>query len=175
MTEKAQVKRKRWLYHLLSTFAGLAVAYIIITLFCPVFVDGESMWPTLNSGDILLASSDMSYESIDIGDIVVFKDKMQLIKRVVGKENDILVITNGVLYINGEASPYQYESIYDPGILETEFVVPVGQLFCLGDNRNNSMDCRQLGPVSMDTVKSKVLKRVFNAKTRELTLKNNDL
>ncbi len=169
----AEIKTTRLrqlLHYLIAIFVGLSVSYIIIVVFCPVFVSGSSMSPTLNNGDVLLATTSFSYNDLKTGDIIVFKDGKQLIKRIVAKEGDAVLVADGVLYVNGMVSPYQYEPIEDPGILNTEYTVPAKELFCLGDNRNNSYDCRHIGSVPISYVKSKVLKRILNSRTKTLSL-----
>lgn len=84
-----------------------------------------------------------------------------MIKRVVAKEGDVISIENGILYVNGKASKYQFQKINDPGMLSSQLTIPKGYLFCMGDNRNNSMDCRIFGPVKFSQLKYKIVKKIF--------------
>lgn len=158
---KKRKRLKRSLQYLTAILVGLVISYCIMINFRPVFVSGNSMNPTFKNGDILASTTNFTYDSIHIGDIVVFKYKIQMIKRVVAKEGDIVSIENGILYVNGKTSKYQFQEINDSGMLSSPLTVPKGYLFCMGDNRNNSMDCRKFGPVKFNQLKYKIVKKIF--------------
>lgn len=65
-----------------------------------------------------------------------------LVKRVIGLPGDVIRIEEGQIYVNGELldEPYLLESPFEGE--DTEYIVPDGMLFLLGDNRNGSLDCR---------------------------------
>lgn len=158
---KKKKRLKRSLQYLIAVLIGLVISYCIMINFRPVFVSGNSMNPTFKNGEILASTTSFTYNSIHIGDIVVFKYKIQMIKRVVAKEGDVISIENGILYVNGKASKYQFQKINDPGMLSSQLTIPKGYLFCMGDNRNNSMDCRIFGPVKFSQLKYKIVKKIF--------------
>ena len=80
------------------------------------------------------------------GDIVTFWDEeMQrvLVKRVIGLPGDHITFQDGYTYINGEKLAEDY--LPEQGVTisaRTEFDVPEGCLFLMGDNRTGSFDCR---------------------------------
>ena len=39
--------------------------------------------------------------------------------------------------------------------------IPEGYVFCIGDNREGSMDCRMFGAVPIDKVEGKVIGRIW--------------
>ena len=95
------------------------------------------------------------------GEIVVFRPPLRsdrpYIKRVIGLPGDRVVIADGVVSINGERLPETYI-----GGVETvcqgrncDVTVPEGMVFLLGDNRRNSSDSRDFGPVAMDAIEGK--------------------
>lgn len=101
---------------------------------------GPSMVPTLNpEGDVVLLDRLFSkFQGIRKGDVVV-ATSMQNPKQTVCKR---------VAALAGEKAPC--------GTL-----VPKGHVWLLGDNRLNSTDSRQYGPVPMAMVKGRVFLRVW--------------
>jgi signal peptidase I len=90
------------------------------------------------------------------GDVIVFRypndPRRDFIKRVIGIPGDTVEIQAGTLMINGKQVP---ESFIEPGSIGTttaKVVVPAGQYYVLGDNRNNSSDSRAWGFVPADNV-----------------------
>ncbi len=103
-------------------------------------VPTSSMEPTLIPGDRLISFAQDTYPR---GTIVVLHDQNTagdfLVKRVVAVSGDSVTIGQGKLFINGKQidEPYIREPIsYRFGPL----ILPKGQVFLLGDNRNESED-----------------------------------
>lgn len=77
------------------------------------------------------------------------------IKRVVGLPGDRLKVLQGRVYINGEQLD---ESYIQPDAscaicnLRSEIVIPEDQYFMMGDNRGESADSREWGPVKKDWI-----------------------
>ncbi len=150
----------------LIAFTFIAVMVITGFFFRHSVVDGGSMEKTLSDGDILIIS-DFLYEP-KRGDIVVFEDykvsgDAALIKRIIGIEGDTVRIDReGNVYVNGEPllEDYVYES-YKHAYNEGEWVVGKGEIFVLGDHRNNSRDSEDFGPVNADSILGRVLFRFY--------------
>lgn len=123
-------------------------------------VDGFSMVPTLQSHQYVLVNR-LAYKFGDphTGDIIVFhypRDPQQeYIKRVIGLPGDRVQIANGEVMINGQLISEPY--IAAAPLYQTEWTVPDASLFVLGDNRNNSSDSHNWGPVPIDYVVGKAL------------------
>ncbi|WP_322445520.1 signal peptidase I [Robertmurraya mangrovi] len=85
------------------------------------------------------------------------------IKRVVGKAGDKLEFNEGKVYRNGELLDETYikEDMDFP--FET-VVVPDNHVFVMGDNRNDSLDSREIGPVPVDHVVGEVFLRYYPIK-----------
>jgi len=138
---------------------ALVIVFIITAIIKPTIVKESSMEPTLYENNYLFVNK-LAYkmkDHPDYGDIIVFKSDVEkddgsgkklLIKRVVGVENDVITIRDGVVYRNGTAlyEPYTKEG-YTDGELQ-DFRVPEDQLFVMGDNRGVSLDSRDVGTES---------------------------
>lgn len=136
---------------------ALALAVFIRTFVAePRYIPSESMLPTLAVGDRSIVEK-LSYYSHppQRGDIVVFVPPPQLqdqgygrdqafIKRVIGLPGDTIAVTNGSVYVNRQLLLESYIA-EPPDYAMSPMVVPAGQLFVMGDNRNNSNDSHVWG------------------------------
>jgi signal peptidase I len=152
---------KRNLIDLLETIVLAGVLFLIISaVSARVRVDGQSMLPTLQNGEFVLVNR-LAYRvgSPARGDIIVFRSVAQpdldLIKRVIGVPGDKIVIGNGQVTVNGARLDEPY--INAAPRYDGKWSVPAGELFVLGDNRNNSSDSHAWGPVPEQNVLGKAL------------------
>lgn len=194
LIEDAAPKRKLavsaivWVIVLLSVAAlaiatALLVKYFVISTFV---VQGVSMYPTLDGGsgefdDDNLKNGEILYlnklAKIDRGDIVVctpdwdaLKDENgsahSIVKRVIGVGGDQIRVENGATYLNGQLLDEPYAVPFHNG--DGEWTIPDGYVFCMGDNRPNSLDCRVYGPIPLDSVVGKCfLIKGVNGKLRK--------
>ncbi len=124
-------------------------------------VIGDSMEPALMNGQEVLINR-LAYKLANpkAGDVIVFlpngnQNVHYYVKRVVACPGDRVQITDGILYINGEAVEDDvYDLIADAGIAENEIVLGNDEYFVMGDNCNSSEDSRSgnIGPVSKDHI-----------------------
>ena len=108
-----------------------------------VKIPSESMVPTLNVGDRLFVTRIYNLENLKRGDILVFHSEEKnedMIKRLIGLPGDIIVISDGIVTVNGETLDEDYIGTADN--YSGEFTVPEGKYFFLGDNRYWSLDSR---------------------------------
>lgn len=151
---------------------AVVLAFLIRTyIFTPIVVDGESMMPTLLDHErIILNKFGTDIDSIDRFDVVVFHatEERDYIKRVIGLPGDHIEYKDDTLYINGEKydEPYldEYKAQMDGEPLTGDFTleemtggktVPENQLFLMGDNRQNSLDSREIGTITIDKIVGK--------------------
>jgi len=147
---------KRFVLDILETLVLAVVLYFgINAVSARVRVDGFSMRPTLQDGEYILVSK-LAYKlgEPQRGDIVVFifpvNPEEDLIKRVIGLPGDTISVQGGVLSINGVAMDEPYISA--PPAYDGTWQVAPGELFVLGDNRNDSRDSHQWGLLPIENV-----------------------
>jgi signal peptidase I len=150
--------------NLLTILLALLLAFGIRTFVAEArWIPSDSMLPTLEEGDRLVVEK-VSYRfgPPRRGDIIVFNPPAKLnfdgayIKRVIGLPGDRIRIVDGEILING--IPLQEDYIYAPpnyscpgercpGVPAqgSDFVVPTGSYFVMGDNRNDSQDSHVWG------------------------------
>jgi signal peptidase I len=147
---------KRFGMDILETIILAVVLYFgINALSARVRVDGFSMIPTLQNGEYILVNK-LAYQigQPNRGDIIVFRlpgdESQDLIKRVIGLPGDTVRVSDGIVTINGEKLEEPY--IAQNPVYFGEWTVPEGNLFVLGDNRNDSRDSHQWGLLPLDNV-----------------------
>ena len=142
----------------------LAVGTVAVRTFVavPVRIASASMEPALAAGDVVLVSrSAPDVDDLRRGDLVAFDDPLdgrRAVKRVIGLPGEEVVILDGVLHVDGRPTE---EPWVDPELVEGSFMrtfrVPEGGVFVLGDNRTNSLDSRDYGPLDAEDLEGRVL------------------
>jgi signal peptidase I len=117
----------------------------------------------------------LAKKPIERGHVVVFKfpeePTRDFIKRVIGLPGETVEIKDKTVFINGQALVEPYAHFLAPplhrddpeyglrseGVNWGPEVVPAGQLFVMGDNRDNSRDSRFWGFLPRDQVKGRAL------------------
>lgn len=129
------------------------------------FVPSGSMEPTIMPGSMTI-SEHISAEDLQYGDVVLFFpeidptfsvpnflvslkltyiDKLHVLsKRVVGLPGDVIEVHDGYLWRNGRKQIEEYVADSTDGEFGP-YTVPDESIFCMGDNRNYSMDSRKYG------------------------------
>ncbi|MFZ5801715.1 MAG: signal peptidase I [Candidatus Omnitrophota bacterium] len=155
---------RRWLYLKWKNWgepfliAALLAIVIRTYLMSPYKIPTGSMKPTFMEGDrIFVNKISYRFHEPERGDILVFKypfdRRKDFVKRLVGLPGDRISIRQGIVYLNGEAlqePPFADHYYYNRsdwlyGRADTEFKVPAGNFFVLGDNSPQSSDSRHWG------------------------------
>lgn len=88
-------------------------------------------------------------------------DDIYWVKRVIGLPGDVILLSDGIVYRNGEALSEEYINHEEYPVYEdTEITVPEGYLWVMGDNRNHSSDSRVIGCVPVENVIGKLKFRI---------------
>lgn len=176
-TENKPSKRKE----IMSWVWPVVIAIIIAVLcrqflFAPVTVKGASMENTFHNNDRVIISK---VSKIKRFDVIVFQSPVEndhYIKRVIGLPGDRIKVENDQLYVNDKkyAEPYEDDHVKEykeEGLNFTENfslkqvtgeqVVPEGEYFVLGDNRQDSSDSREYGFIKKSAVDGVVLFKFF--------------
>lgn len=163
----------KYLRVILVILLAIGIAFLVRSfLFASYVVDGESMEPTLEDHDLLMVNKVLySLKDVDRFDIIVFHANKQedYVKRVVGLPGDKVAFKDDVLYVNGdeveESFLHEFAQASDTMPHTKDFdleektgknMVPEGQLFVMGDNREDSLDSRSFGFISTETIVGKV-------------------
>ncbi len=133
-------------------------------LFGTVVVDGESMMPTLRSGESLTVMRKYKwFPDLAVGDIVVLKpddarsDGNAVIKRIVFIQNK----TGTAAWpdtIKTKFGTFSASDLFPPDNPDCVLNRPNG-IYVMGDNLDHSEDSRDYGPVTVSDVYGKVLGR----------------
>lgn len=129
-------------------------------IFSLCVVHGNSMSPTLKDKQIVFEIKIVN--KINYNDIVVIKKgNLKIIKRVVGKPKDKLIMKDNYLYVNDK----KYNDIFinDAGNLKNSLILNDNEYFVLGDNINNSIDSRdnKIGVIKINEIKGKIINFAF--------------
>ena len=142
--------------------AGVALVLFVIFRFVigTSTVSGQSMNPTLKNGQrVFFLRIQPSYK---VGDIISFRmpSGEYYVKRVIAKEGDVVSIESGKVRVNGQLLDEPYAN----GATETQeetvvYPYKVGEdaYFCIGDNREHSIDSRSFGAIVKYQIRGRIL------------------
>jgi signal peptidase I len=131
------------------------------------------MYPTLHDGYVMLLDEIYyKFDKLDRFDIVVIKYKDSsgkselIIKRVIGLPGDKIEYKDNILYVNDEAIE---EKFLSDDVVTNDFnvsdlgyeVIPDDMYLVLGDNREDSLDSRDIGLITKKDILGKVNIRIW--------------
>lgn len=89
----------------------------------------------------------------------------RLVKRVIALEGDTIDIKDGCVYLNGDLLSESYAKgqtlIYDTDVMDYPYVLKKNEMFVLGDNREVSLDSRDMGVINVNQVEGRILYRLY--------------
>ena len=151
------VGMKQFFLSFLEVFEILAVVIISITVIYkfiaqPFLVQGASMEPNFSTGDYLLVDEATYYfREPSRGEVIVFENPNNTaeyyIKRIIGLPGEEVVVSDGEVVIDGEVLDESYlpDDINVGG--RYVFQLDDDDYFVMGDNRPQSFDSRNWGPL----------------------------
>lgn len=149
------------LFNTIGTLVVVAAAAILVAnLWLPILkVTGTSMSPTLQEGQVLMASKGHDFKTGDV--IAFYYNNKILVKRVIAMPGDWVNISeDGTVYVNDIAidEPYLNEKALGDCNIELPYQVPESKIFVMGDNRSVSLDSRNtaIGCVSEEQVVGRI-------------------
>lgn len=118
---------------------------------------GNSMAPTFSDGQTILAEPVNNVSTLQRGDVIIFtQDGAMMIKRLIALPGETIEIRQGSILINGKVYDEPYKVI--PANYEQEpLKLGADEYYVLGDNRNESSDSHNFGPVTGKTISKRVV------------------
>ena len=163
-----------WREYLETSIIALLAAILLRVFVVSAYrVNSASMENSLLEGDYIFVNK-LAFEfgkQPQAGDIIVFEypanPTKDYIKRVVALPGQTVEIVDKAVYVNGQAAQIPTLSKHvDPKVLPADlsfrdnfgpFVVPEGEYFVLGDNRDDSRDSRFWGTVPTQNIRGKAV------------------
>ncbi len=178
--KKEKPEKKPLIRRVLDFVLTVAVGILLALLLTQFVIQrntviGSSMVPTLCDRDEVFVEkiSRLFENGLKRGDIVTADthektekgDEMIIIKRVIGVPGDRVTIKDGNVFVNGALLDEPY---LDPGVrtaphreIYADVTLADNEYYLLGDNRTNSRDSRDIGPVTRGEIEGKLILRFY--------------
>lgn len=156
----------RWL---VETTVMVGVAFAIAMVFRATVAQAyeiptPSMEPTIMVHDRVLTERVSHYfRDPKVGDVVVIDNPsggaIPYVKRVIALAGQTVDVRDGSVWVDDErlTEPYTHGLPSERLSLDLPLTVPNGYVWLMGDNRTNSSDSRDFGPVPTDSIQARAL------------------
>lgn len=143
------MKSKTKVFTYLKYLVGIIIPLVLLIIYFNSVIGickipSGSMEATVMTNDTVLINRlayhtrPVQYEDV----IVIQKDDLFLLKRVIGLPGDEIILQDGNVYRNGILLEESYAIGDTSAVTNSTYVVPDQCVFLLGDNRQNSEDSR---------------------------------
>lgn len=161
---RARRRRTNWFVETVVTVVLALGLYLVIqALVVQTFrVEGHSMDDSLHDGQHLLIDKlTPRFDDYSRGDVVVLhppdepEDSTPFIKRVIGVAGDHLEVRDGGVLIDGVELEEPYVApgaVTEPTFDKDSWDIGPGEVFVMGDNREDSLDSREFGVVQTSEI-----------------------
>ena len=175
-TTKDEKKAKSNLRSELKNWLSIIISATVIAFCINTFIIANSHVPSASMENTIMTGNRIVgfrfsylFEEPKRGDVIIFRypdnEKVYYVKRIIGIPGDVIDIKDGHLYLNNSGTPIDEPYIKEPMKTgpDMHFEVPKNAYFCLGDNRNGSIDSRHWKNtyVYKNKIISKVIFRYF--------------
>lgn len=172
--ESIKNKKENSLLNIIWDWIKTILIALAITFFVKAFildatkVSGRSMLNTLHDGDLLLVNKvGKHFRDYKRGEIVIlnapdFPNRLY-VKRIIGLPGDLVEIIDGDVFVNGEKLEEKYVSV-DETVAHTEqsgWILGDNEYLVFGDNRGNSNDGRDFGPIYKEEIIGHAFVRIY--------------
>ncbi len=149
MSQPRRISLVRWVISTIILIPVLIIWSFFLTGHWKTFqVISGSMEPTLLVNDYLVMRHQKDFPTLD-NKIVVLKDPkggdMPMVKRIIAGSNSTVRVSNGRVYLDGSKSPVSGERLENTP--SNQWKLGAAEIFVMGDNRNNSVDSPDFGPL----------------------------
>ena len=149
----------------------VAFSWVLKTfVFQPYQIPSGSMEETIMTGDLVFSEKVSYYiREPEVGDVVTFADPevagRTLIKRVVAVGGQTVTLNNGHVYVDGvmaseahtQGASYPLARHALNAQISYPYTVPLGYVWVMGDNRENSADSRYFGAIPSSSISGRAM------------------
>lgn len=147
--------------HKVMKYFYVVIGILFIIAICSIRhikIDGNSMMPNYTNNEKIWVKKKFLNENYNRFDIIIAKNPLaqneEIIKRVMALPNETIYAKNGIIYVNGKRLKEPMKICGETKNFGS-FKLTDDEYFLLGDNRDNSTDSRNYGPIKIKQIHAK--------------------